>query len=49
MKIDKAKRLLEYEYEKAKKLEWVHNPVAYALYKVWKMADVDHPTEKDSE
>lgn len=46
MKIDKAKRLLEAEYEKAKKLEWVHNPVAYALYKVWKMADADHPTEK---
>ena len=46
MKIDKAKRLLEAEYEKAKKLEWVHNPVAYALYKVWKIADADHPTEK---
>ena len=45
MKIEKAKRLLEAEYEKAKKLEWVHNPVSYALYQVWKMADA-HPTEK---
>lgn len=47
MKIDKARRLLEAEYEKAKKLEWVHNPVAYALYQVWKKADADNPTEKE--
>ena len=46
MKIEKAKRLLETEYEKAKKLKFVHNPLAYALYQVWKMADADHPTEK---
>ena len=44
--MDKAKRLLETEYEKAKNLEWVHNPVAYALYQVWKIADADHLTEK---
>ena len=47
MKIDKAKRLLQAEYEKAKKLEWVHNPVAYALYQVWKMADAAHLTVKE--
>ena len=37
--VEKAIKLLKEEYEKAKKLEWVHNPLAYALYKVWKMAD----------
>ena len=39
MTLQKAMRLLAVEYEKAKKLEWVHNPLAYALYQVWKMAD----------
>lgn len=39
MTLDRAIKLLEAEYEKAKKLEWVHNPIAYALYKVWKLAD----------
>jgi hypothetical protein len=27
------------EYERAKRLEWVQNPLAYALYQVWKVAD----------
>ena len=39
MTLQKAIKLVEEEYEKAKKLEFVHNPIAYALYKVWKMAD----------
>ena len=39
MTLNKAIKLLEEEYEKAKKLEWVRNPLAYALYKVWKMVD----------
>lgn len=39
MTLDKAKKLLDEEYEKAKKLEFVHNPMAYALYQVWKKAD----------
>lgn len=47
MTLKKAIRLLEAEYETAKKLEWVHNPLAYALYKVWKKAAADHPTEKE--
>ncbi len=46
MRIKRAIRLLEAEYEKAKKLEWVHNPLAYALHQVWKMADADHPPKK---
>lgn len=39
MKLSKAIKLLVQEYEKAKKLEFVHNPIAYALYRVWKIAD----------
>ena len=37
--LNKAIKLIETEYEKAKNLEWVRNPLAYALYKVWKMVD----------
>ena len=36
MTLEKAIKMLEAEYERAKKLEWVHNPLAYALYQVWK-------------
>ena len=39
MTLAKAIKILEKEYEKAKKLEWVHNPIAYALYKTWRQAD----------
>ena len=39
MTIEKAKKLLDEEYERAKRLEYVHNPLAYALYQVWKKAD----------
>ena len=39
MTLNKAKKLLEQEYENAKKLEFVQNPMAYALYQVWKKAD----------
>ncbi len=39
MTLKKAIKLLEEEYEKAKKLSWVSKPLAYALYKVWKRAD----------
>lgn len=39
MSLEKAIKLLEKEYERAKKMEFVHNPLAYALYQVWKMAD----------
>lgn len=46
MTIKKAINLLEEEYEKAKKFEWVRNPLAYALYKVWRMADVEKGGEE---
>ena len=39
MTIQKAIKLIEIEYEKAKKLNWVRNPIAYAIYQVWKMVD----------
>ena len=37
--IEKAIKLLTKEYERAKRLSFVRNPVAYALYQVWKMSD----------
>lgn len=39
MTLEKAKELLDEEYERARRLEYVHNPLAYALYQVWKKAD----------
>lgn len=41
MTLEKAKELLDKEYEKAKGLEYVHDPLAYALYKVWKKVDAE--------
>ena len=35
----KAVELLNEEYKKATQLSFVRNPLAYALYQVWKMAD----------
>ena len=39
MMLKTAIRLLEQEYERAKELDFVHDPTAYALYQVWKMAE----------
>lgn len=39
MTLKKAVKLLEAEYERAKKLEYVQKPLAWALYQVWKEAD----------
>lgn len=41
MKLIKAINLLMEEYEKAAKQDWVRDPVAYALYQVWKKADAE--------
>ena len=35
----KAVKLLHDEYANAKRLSFVRNPLAYALYQVWKAAD----------
>lgn len=37
--IDDAIEELKHKYEEAKKLEFVYNPVAYALYHTWKKYD----------
>ena len=39
MQLARAIRLLEREYEDAKTREYIRNPMAYALYKVWKIAN----------
>lgn len=39
MTLDSAIRLLKEEYERAQKQEYIKNPLAYALYQVWKKAD----------
>ena len=43
MTLEEAILLLEKVYERAKKLEYVRNPLAWALYNVWKMADRRKP------
>lgn len=39
MTYEEAIKLLESEYERAKRLDFVVNPIAYALYQVWIKAD----------
>ena len=39
MTLEQAKQLLDEEYERAKRLDYVINPIAYALHQVWKKAD----------
>ena len=41
MTLRKAIKMLEAEYERAQKLDFVRNPLAYALYRVWREADGD--------
>lgn len=39
MTLEKALRLVAAEYAAALSKEHIHNPLAYALYQVWKKAD----------
>lgn len=39
MDLQNAIRLLEQEHERAQKMCFVRNPLAWALYRVWKKAD----------
>ena len=41
MTFEKAISRIEDEFEEAKKLPFIRNPLAYAIYQVWKMADMD--------
>lgn len=52
MSIEDAIQLLRDKYEDNKDKKWVHNPVAYTLYEVWKIADskvVYRPSEPPKE
>ena len=39
MTLEEAIKLLNWYYERAKNMEYVQNPLAWALYQVWKEAD----------
>lgn len=39
MNLDKVIEMLKVEYERAQKLYYVINPLAFALYQVWKKVD----------
>lgn len=39
MTLEKTIKLLKAEHDRALKLDFVKNPLAYALYQVWKKAD----------
>ena len=41
MTIEKALKRVREEYEKAKNLDFVRNPVAKALYEAWRAAEND--------
>lgn len=48
MTFNKAIKQLTAEYEKAKQLEYIRNPLAFALHKVWKMADKENKVGNES-
>ena len=39
MTLEQAVELLKKEYERAKNMEYVQKPLAWALFQVWKIAD----------
>lgn len=39
MTLEKVTKMLEVEYERAKKMDFVIRSLAYALYQVWKKVD----------
>ena len=49
MTLEKAKKMLEEEYEWAKKLEWVEHPLAYALYHTWRRAEIEEENERTND
>lgn len=40
MTLEKAIELLRSEYKRAQSLEYVKNPLGFALYQVWKKAEL---------
>ena len=47
MTLEQAVRMLEEEYERAQKLQYVRNPLAWALHRVWKVADRGGSADED--
>ncbi len=47
MTLEKVTKMLEEEYERALKLEYVRDPLAYALYSTWKKVDESHGRRKE--
>lgn len=41
MTLEKAIELLRREYERAKNMDYVKKPLAWALFQVWKKADAE--------
>ena len=37
--LDRAIKVLTEKYAKAKKIGWIRNKIAYALYQTWKIFD----------
>ena len=46
MTFENAIDLIKQEYEKASESNYINNPLAYALYQVWKKADREIAAEK---
>lgn len=46
MTLKKVLAMVDREYEKAKQNSYVQKPLAYALYKVWRLVDAE---EKEKE
>ena len=47
--IEKVKEDLDKAYHEAKKLRFVNDPVAYALYQVWKKYDINTKNQMGEE
>ena len=47
MKLETAIKKLIQRYEKAKKLSYIIDPVAFALYHTWKEADINRQKKED--
>lgn len=47
MTIEKAIKMLNAEYDRAKVTPYVRNPLAYALCQTWKVANREQPKEEE--
>lgn len=45
MTLEKVIKMLEAEYERAKTLSFVRDPLAYALHKVWRKVEEERKKE----